>query len=160
MYGHDPVLNRQGAFLRTYMDVSRLNHSCYPNAILSFYDDGNVDVIAIRDMIQGETVEINYISRLWRASTTARRAVLLRNWGFTCACPHCVAGPLPLGHTIKTQARLKRTRLAMIMPHTTTLHTNFNAMAESQRAKGIGEASECVTLIEDLIGKRYEWLDA
>ncbi|KAF2034793.1 SET domain-containing protein [Setomelanomma holmii] len=166
MEGWDNNNNRRrGAWLRTYADITRLNHSCLPNAIFSpSYETGNVDIIAIRDIAAHEEVEISYICRIYYASRTERQKLLRDIWGFVCACPHCAPPPNPQNTTRDDMMRL-RSRLGIIRAQARDFKTSlnngiFHTMSEKSRAGALGELSEHVLLIEALVGQQEDWLQA
>lgn len=69
------------------MTVSRLNHSCVPNAD-HFYDDksGCQSVFSTRNIDQGEEITIPYIDH---SQPRRERQAQLSTWKFTCQCPAC-----------------------------------------------------------------------
>lgn len=77
---------RQGIF----MNASRLNHSCVPNAHFE-YDEilGRLTVYAIHNIEQGHEILVSYMSRDWHTTTQHRKVELQRNYRFTCLCQSC-----------------------------------------------------------------------
>lgn len=70
-----------------FQNVARINHSCAPNAHVSFYPkEGRMAVHTLRPILSGEEVLISYFSillpRVQRQSRT-------RKWGFDCSCSAC-----------------------------------------------------------------------
>ncbi|KAK3680889.1 hypothetical protein B0T22DRAFT_474324 [Podospora appendiculata] len=74
-----------------YPGVARANHACRPNAIKPSNDAiSTALLVAIRDITAGEEITISYIEPL---PSQARKAKLLRTWGFTCTCSLCTSPP-------------------------------------------------------------------
>ncbi|CAG9464172.1 unnamed protein product [Pedinophyceae sp. YPF-701] len=70
---------------------SLLNHSCDPALLVAMdYDGGSssVTLLARRDIRAGEELTISYVDT---ALPTDERGELLRDYGFTCTCPRCMA---------------------------------------------------------------------
>jgi hypothetical protein len=67
---------REGAFLRVWKDISSINHSCRPNAVLSFQKNGTAEVVTTRPIPAGAGVEFNYVARSWRNTIKQRRKEL------------------------------------------------------------------------------------
>ena len=70
-----------------YADVTNLNHSCRPNAVVVFERDSTATVAALRDIAAGEEVLISYIEE--DRPLAVRRADLV-DYGFVCMCERCV----------------------------------------------------------------------
>ena len=70
-----------------FLTMSRLNHSCVPNAD-HFYDDksGCKSVVANRDIDAGAEITIAYIDH---CKPRVQRQVELRTWGFVGQCAAC-----------------------------------------------------------------------
>lgn len=64
-----------------------LNHECTPNSKL-FYKDGQVHLMAMRKIKNGEELTINYKEFLGTV-VNCRREVLLNKHCFVCECDHC-----------------------------------------------------------------------
>jgi len=73
-----------------FLKMSRLNHSCCPNAEFSWRQrTGRREVRAARKIIQGEEILISY-SRIGReTSTRVRRGYLRDVYHFLCDCVEC-----------------------------------------------------------------------
>ncbi|KAG2437690.1 hypothetical protein HYH02_011069 [Chlamydomonas schloesseri] len=67
---------------------SLINHSCAPVASYGLVGDVMV-VRAAADLSPGQQVTISYSGRRALAPLAARRAYLLRHYGFLCACERC-----------------------------------------------------------------------
>jgi SET domain len=68
--------------------VSAINHSCSPNAAVTM-DGTRVIVTALLPIPRGKEIFISYINT--QDSRASRIRLLFRRYGFTCACPKCVA---------------------------------------------------------------------
>src|SRR5882757_9877490 len=69
--------------------ISRINHSCVPNAQGNFHDEmGRFNVHATRDIEGGEEVTLNYLQELGTARES-RQERLWGGYGFACECPAC-----------------------------------------------------------------------
>ncbi|KLU91958.1 hypothetical protein MAPG_10907 [Magnaporthiopsis poae ATCC 64411] len=70
-----------------FLNASRINHSCVPNADqASFDDDGYKVMRANRDIETGEEITTSYTAHFLPREL---RQLLLGRWGFTCQCPAC-----------------------------------------------------------------------
>ena len=70
--------------------ISRLNHSCVPNA--GWFPIPNKDVyklMAMKDISEGEEITLCYRDELDGMIMHARRQLLLKDWGFICTCEAC-----------------------------------------------------------------------
>lgn len=76
---------RQAVFER----ISRINHSCLPNAQGNFHEGlGKFNVHATRDIEADEELTLNYLHE--RGAIRASRLENLKNgYGFLCQCPAC-----------------------------------------------------------------------
>ncbi|XP_073265655.1 histone-lysine N-methyltransferase ASHR1 isoform X3 [Populus alba] len=70
-----------------YPVVSIINHSCLPNAVLTFEGKSSV-VRAIDHIPEGAEVSIAYIDTA--GSTMTRQKALKEQYFFTCTCPRCI----------------------------------------------------------------------
>ena len=76
---------QQAVFCR----ISRLNHSCVPNAQGNFHGRlGRLNVHATRDIRAGEELTLNYLQEEG-AGRDSRHRRLLDGYGFECDCPAC-----------------------------------------------------------------------
>ncbi|KAF2808812.1 SET domain-containing protein [Mytilinidion resinicola] len=92
---HNPKNIHYGLFLTT----ARLNHSCTPNARVSFCESrGKMTAYALSDIKAGEELTISYLEDEKTAdleNTTTfmkraeRQAQLKQKWGFECTCSVC-----------------------------------------------------------------------
>jgi hypothetical protein len=78
---------------RIYDAISRINHSCNPNAVIvQAGEDGNGQrVVAAVDIEAGTEITISYLGLLLYAGTGVRRKKLLKTKYFECQCSRCVA---------------------------------------------------------------------
>ena len=73
-----------------YASIARVNHACAPNA-RQHYDEltQSEHLVACKDIEINEEVTISYIDI--RQSTTQRREILQKSYGFHCVCSLCSA---------------------------------------------------------------------
>lgn len=71
--------------------VSRLNHSCIPNANYSWSSTyGRENVYAVRDIAPGEEITVSYLDAAsWNSVTTDRQHKLYEGFRFDCHCNAC-----------------------------------------------------------------------
>ena len=78
---------------RVYDGLSRVNHSCNPNAVVrsnSSGDDNDVSVLkAACDIAKGEEINISYLGRYLYAGYPTRQRVLRDSKYFVCRCYRC-----------------------------------------------------------------------
>lgn len=72
-----------------YSTLSRINHSCRPNAAFRVRPDGLAEVVASRPIAAGEEICVSYLPDRNLLVPASQRAKLLANWGFKCGCPRC-----------------------------------------------------------------------
>ncbi|RDW70197.1 hypothetical protein BP5796_08594 [Coleophoma crateriformis] len=69
--------------------ISRINHSCIPNAQGNFHDVlGKFNIHATRDIDADEELTLNYLQE-HGALRAARQLQLLNDYGFSCDCSAC-----------------------------------------------------------------------
>lgn len=78
--------------LRVYLEISRINHSCVPNAELGELDE-STKVFAIKPISRGEEIFISYQEQFQAMTKQQRAGTLKAFFGFTCNCHACT---LPL----------------------------------------------------------------
>ncbi|KAK0668359.1 hypothetical protein QBC41DRAFT_393768 [Cercophora samala] len=74
-------------FHTVFLDVSRVNHACNPNAAYHF--DPLVmrkSLVTVRDIHPGEELTIGYVDL---TQTSKTRQSSLSHWNFTCSCHRC-----------------------------------------------------------------------
>lgn len=72
-----------------FRNISRINHSCIPNAQGNFNDSlDRFTIHATRRIEQGEELTISYLQE-HGAMRASRQQRLLDSYGFACACPAC-----------------------------------------------------------------------
>ena len=71
-----------------FLTLSRLNHSCAPNAALPPSDDDTLTLFAAKDIAAGEEINISYAKKLVTCTTARRHRIL----GFICDCRACRPG--------------------------------------------------------------------
>lgn len=76
-----------------YTHMSRMNHSCAPNAVrVSTGDSGGVAVVARKQIDEGEEVMINYMDGADDGKPVEqRRKHLMQQYTFHCTCPLCMS---------------------------------------------------------------------
>ena len=68
--------------------ISRVNHSCLPNAEQIYFAEEGVSALwAIKDIFVGEEITITYIDEY--GGYEERKKRLEENWGFKCDCKAC-----------------------------------------------------------------------
>jgi hypothetical protein len=72
-----------------FPSISRINHSCIPNAQGNFHEAlGTFNVHATRDIKPDEELTLNYLHE-HGAARESRQLRLLNGYGFVCECPAC-----------------------------------------------------------------------
>jgi SET domain len=85
-----------------FLEASRINHSCDPNAHASWNDNlEELTIHATKDIAKGDEVAIYYLSH--RANRTARHKALQEGMRISCACRLC---SLPIAERKKSDERL------------------------------------------------------
>lgn len=102
-------LQQKGGFTysveRVFYHISRINHSCKPNALMSWNETLKQGTVhALRPIANAEEITIHYCARskLQFCSIRERCTYLHDTYGFICTCPAC-----------GTQSRLERKPLAV-----------------------------------------------
>ncbi|KAH8114081.1 hypothetical protein DFH11DRAFT_1509569 [Phellopilus nigrolimitatus] len=73
-----------------FPDISRINHSCSPNAVWSFDSRALwAEIRATRPIATGEEITIAYVTPT--ETRAERQQTLKKKYGFTCHCTQCVA---------------------------------------------------------------------
>ena len=73
---------------RIYGKLSRVNHSCNPNAVILPFGESQ-RLVAASDIAQGDEITISYLGLLLYTETTVRRAWLQKSKFFECTCKRC-----------------------------------------------------------------------
>jgi hypothetical protein len=80
-----------------FVQASRFNHSCSPNARYSWNPEiKRFNIYALRDIAVGDEILVSYLSsrNVYGSTRAARQARLLPRYGFSCACVACaLQGP-------------------------------------------------------------------
>ena len=71
-----------------FVNISRFNHACDPNACYNCNGSLEKDVTALQEIKKGEEITISYISNNW--DVRSKRLAELSIWGFTCQCAVCL----------------------------------------------------------------------
>uniref|UniRef100_A0A7S0XLQ3 SET domain-containing protein n=1 Tax=Pseudo-nitzschia delicatissima TaxID=44447 RepID=A0A7S0XLQ3_9STRA len=82
---------------RIYPEISRVNHSCNPNAVIQTTNTGEHDkpnkegqkVVAATKIEKGSEIFISYLGMLLYTDTAVRQKKLERTKYFTCVCTRC-----------------------------------------------------------------------
>lgn len=85
--------NHKCVYLVVYELISRINHSCVPNAVVAIDkakepNRGQARLIATCDILNGAEIFISYMAAEWHAGVT-ERTEQLKHYRFTCACRAC-----------------------------------------------------------------------
>lgn len=75
-----------------YHMLNFINHSCDPNckSIEENESNGTKRLEALRHIALGEECTISYIPGISTLATALRKARLMQDYAFQCACPRCV----------------------------------------------------------------------
>ena len=90
VFTHEDTPNMSN--LRVYRIISRINHSCRPNAIVEWNPSkGEGTLHALRKIAAGEEITIDYLCRPEDTlnSISERRKLLEEQYDFVCTCPAC-----------------------------------------------------------------------
>ena len=76
---------------RIYDTISRINHSCNPNAVVvtTVGNSNGQRIVAAREIAAGTEITISYLGLLLYADTATRRKKLVATKYFTCQCSRC-----------------------------------------------------------------------
>jgi hypothetical protein len=88
---------------RVYETISRLNHSCDPNAVVQTEGDERQRIVAATSIAIGDEISISYLGLMLYSETSVRQAQLSQTKHFDCACTRCTteadtAAALPCFH--------------------------------------------------------------
>ncbi|KAJ3784050.1 hypothetical protein GGU10DRAFT_294936 [Lentinula aff. detonsa] len=97
---------RRGMYTATCNEISRINHSCSPNATFSWHDDTfSVRIHAVRDIPAGTEITIQYCDLL---ESVAERANDLAPYGITsCNCTPFCSDPAMIKISDERRARFQ-----------------------------------------------------
>jgi hypothetical protein len=137
----DPVEDRK-SFSAIFLNMSRINHSCLPNAeYQQNFKEGKMEIYSTQSIRAGQEVTICYGSNFRYMIASECKAYLRRLYGFTCKCPVCADGPT--SRTSDQRRRLlKENHHCGIMGQPTA--PNFSAVYNSNTSNSI----EPITLVE------------
>lgn len=84
-----PFLNNEGSAL--YLNQSKINHSCRPNAEVTFPHSNHTLAVVAEEVINvGDEIFISYLDECnLNRSRHSRQKVLMENYLFVCNCPKC-----------------------------------------------------------------------
>jgi len=114
---------------------------------------GRVDIIAIRQLAQGEEVTLNYLVGDWLKTMAARRVVIQGTWGFQCTCVDCVNPTFRDGNRI-------RQRIRVIQADWPNIQARWGNWTDVQRSTDLLALTELASSVEILLGRSDEWIDA
>jgi len=93
---YDDIAKESGQFVDCegsglYLIQSACNHSCEPNAEVTFpYNNSTLVLVAMADISENEEICISYLDGCQRErSRHSRQKILRENYLFTCTCPRC-----------------------------------------------------------------------
>ena len=75
---------------RIYEQISRVNHSCNPNALI-VPDGESQKLVAAATIQEGDELDISYLGLMLYAETQTRRDLLQQDKYFTCTCARCTS---------------------------------------------------------------------
>jgi len=88
---------------RVYHELSRVNHTCNPTAVVVEGDDtNNKDVSVLKsacDISPGDEISISYLGKYLFAGYPTRQRILRANKHFVCKCARCTVGQEGYGDT-------------------------------------------------------------
>jgi hypothetical protein len=74
---------------RVYETISRLNHSCNPNAVVQTEGDERQRIVGATSIAVGDEICISYLGLMLYSETSIRQAQLRQTKHFDCACTRC-----------------------------------------------------------------------
>ncbi|KAF9036935.1 hypothetical protein BDZ89DRAFT_1129974 [Hymenopellis radicata] len=96
-----------GTFTGVFLQLSRINHSCGPNASRRFHMPSfSMRLYAYRDIAQGEEITISYHERVWECAVSRQQD--LDSYGFRCSCPSCANAAESDRRRARIEARYNR----------------------------------------------------
>ncbi|KAK3314537.1 hypothetical protein B0H66DRAFT_593257 [Apodospora peruviana] len=76
-----------------FAKAARMNHNCLPNAFTrTNHSSFAMEVIALRDIRDGEEITISYLDASTESTSKERRNKLSSDWNFDCGCSICAPG--------------------------------------------------------------------
>jgi len=115
---------------RIFLEVSRFNHSCLPNARTSWNPDINrMRIYALRDIALGEEIFVSYLAsrNVYGSSRAERQNRLMSRYMFTCACTACgLQGPAAVA---SDERRLQIKKLWDSVPYFLPQETHHRLLA-------------------------------
>jgi len=81
-----------GRYQIVYPIISKINHTCKPNARVLAPEDGPGEIVSERALAKDEEVMVSYLSTsdLLRP-LPERQSILRKRWSFECVCPRCAS---------------------------------------------------------------------
>ena len=74
-----------------YLQASRFNHGCVANANHFLHPNDEIEVRAVKTIMEGEEIVISYIGDTC-LNLAQRMELLFQSYGFICGCPACDFG--------------------------------------------------------------------
>ena len=129
-----------------YNDISKINHSCHPNAELHWNVQTNTGTIcAVSPIGFGEEITINYLGdRSSLATRRSRQKEVQKRWRFHCACSICtLQGPQQIrDDDLRKQARNLYDKIAT--------HASSNVRINQQRTLAVQELNAYIRILDQL----------
>ena len=94
-----------------FIKISRINHSCEPNACYNNNGCLEKEVTALRKILEGEEITISYITNNWEVRSIRQEE--LNCWRFLCSCQVCSFLGEDLGKNDQTRINLKEVDLTI-----------------------------------------------
>jgi hypothetical protein len=144
-----------------YWGMSFPNHSCRPNAMMDWDEEGNVTLFSILP-IRGSDTEIcvnylNYTSLLTKYAT--RQAKLRKQWRFRCRCEVCMQHTNQYDPEDTKRSRAQRLAISLRVYDLENMN-NYDLHTAEGQLKAEMDIEELIMLLEevrvvDLLGNAY-----
>ncbi|KAI0044065.1 SET domain-containing protein [Auriscalpium vulgare] len=130
-----------------FNDISRINHSCVPNAVFRWDGDSlTFEIRALRPIAPGEEVTLSYVHAC--ALYDERRSDLQQRYGFTCTCSSCSLAPAE--RFVDDQVR----SAAEHMTSAKVRVTSASALRDTKEALGIARRIRAAGLFHPFVWDR------
>ncbi|KAK4982889.1 hypothetical protein LTR66_003890 [Elasticomyces elasticus] len=140
--------------MTVYLQASRLNHSCVPNALASYNSAVAGQVVhAIHDIKPDEEITISYIQSLEYGRQTRNNELKqpVERWFFTCECEACGTKDRPNETSDAMRERLNKMRMNVYKSMSRWIE---GSCVDFQRLKAMLEKRVKILRSEHLIGTR------
>ncbi|PBK92458.1 SET domain-containing protein [Armillaria gallica] len=159
--GYEELKDKVGKYTSVYNVLSKINHSCSPNALRKFYMSSfSMQLRAARDIEEGEEIFTAYTDILLLA---ADRAKDLAPYGIQCTCRACLdctkSDPIrvAIDPAVKTLARIEEEELQGSPAYHKTLYQLYNAyMSQNDEKKALMYGEKLWVAALAAGEKRYE----